>query len=166
MQKNSAMYPDLVHNPFGNSNEQDVGIVNPKLNYDISLYQEFPRGISLQLTTNFNINEFECKCGQCHSTLVSFHHIKKLQKLRSSIGRPIKITSAYRCVHHNLREGGAIHSQHRKGAATDIQVSGLSLQSIYDTAMTIGFNGAKRYSTFIHLDSRSEGHWHRPGSVS
>ena len=43
-----------------------------------------------------------------------------LDRLRSEWGRPIIVTSGYRCKELNAAVGGARNSQHLKGQATDI----------------------------------------------
>jgi hypothetical protein len=49
-----------------------------------------------------------------------------LQPIRDKIGKPIIITSGYRCAGVNRLVGGALNSQHTKGQAADIAVYGMS----------------------------------------
>ena len=53
---------------------------------------------------------------QCIDDLVT----NVLDRLRSEWGRPIIITSGYRCKELNVAVGGARNSQHLKGQAADI----------------------------------------------
>ena len=53
---------------------------------------------------------------QCIDDLVT----NVLDKLRSEWGRPIIVTSGYRCKELNAAVGGAHYSQHLKGQAADI----------------------------------------------
>ena len=53
---------------------------------------------------------------QCIDDLVA----NVLDKLRSEWGRPIIVTSGYRCKELNAAVGGARNSQHLKGQAADI----------------------------------------------
>lgn len=53
---------------------------------------------------------------QCIDDLVT----NVLDKLRSEWGRPIIVTSGYRCKELNAAVGGARYSQHLKGQAADI----------------------------------------------
>ena len=53
---------------------------------------------------------------QCIDGLV----INVLDRLRSEWGRPIIVTSGYRCKELNAAVGGARYSQHLKGQAADI----------------------------------------------
>ena len=35
-----------------------------------------------QISLHFNVQEFKCKCGQVHDTLISEELVQKLEKLR------------------------------------------------------------------------------------
>jgi uncharacterized protein YcbK (DUF882 family) len=118
--------------------------------------REYRRGQDVQLSKNFHLREFECKCGKCPTTLIDIHHVKDLQKLRDELGVPIRISSGCRCPSHNMNEGGVSDSQHLKGTATDIDVPGVKPSRVAAAAEKIGFNGIGRYKTFTHIDSRKE----------
>ena len=47
-----------------------------------------------------------------------------LEPLRVAMGRPINISSGYRCEQLNRAVGGAYNSQHLKGQAADINIDG------------------------------------------
>ena len=47
-----------------------------------------------------------------------------LEPLRVAMGRPIKISSGYRCEKLNKEVGGVYNSQHLKGQAADIDIQG------------------------------------------
>ena len=47
-----------------------------------------------------------------------------LEPLRVAIGKPIKISSGYRCEKLNKAVGGVYNSQHLKGQAADIDIQG------------------------------------------
>lgn len=115
----------------------------------------FEKGSSTPLSRNFNSNEFDCKCENesCKTTLIDMDHVAKLQKLRNKIKKSIKITSAYRCEAHNTAVGGAKHSQHKLGTATDIQ-SEIRPNGMANWAEEFSFDGIGRYDTFTHIDSR------------
>jgi len=53
-----------------------------------------------------------------------------LQRLRSLIGRPIIITSGYRCPKHDREVGGPGTSFHTKGLAADFYVPGVPLDQL------------------------------------
>ena len=120
--------------------------------------KKFKRGEDVQLSKNFHLREYECKCGKCPETLVDLDHIKKLQVLREDLASSIKITSAYRCEAHNKKIGGSPKSQHKEGTATDIQVKNMSPDEVADACEK--FDGLGRYDTFTHVDSRgSKARW-------
>jgi zinc D-Ala-D-Ala carboxypeptidase len=54
-----------------------------------------------------------------------------LEPLRSYIGRPIIISSGYRCPEVNKRVGGQPKSQHLKGQAADIHALGMSNADLF-----------------------------------
>ena len=113
------------------------------------------RGEDVQLTTHFHLREMECRCGECPTTLVSHHHMARLEELRERLGgHSVTITSGFRCGAHNLACGGHTNSQHCDGIATDIMARGCSPDEVADEAGALGFDGIGRYDTFTHLDSR------------
>jgi uncharacterized protein YcbK (DUF882 family) len=116
----------------------------------------------MKLTNNFNLSEFQCKCG-CKMPADVEENIKELadnlQVLRDVIGR-IDLTNAYRCKEHNADVGGATDSQHIKGKAADIKSSTLNpseIASVVDDLMKIEWfkiGGIGIYNTFTHVDIR------------
>ena len=77
------------------------------------------------LTKHFSRSEFACKCGKCKPIAVDFELVNVLEKLRSHIGQPITINSAYRCHAHNAAVQGRPASKHLYGIAADIVVKGM-----------------------------------------
>ena len=108
----------------------------------------------IQLTKNFNDEEFKCKCG-CGEIKYNLKHITRLQVLRDYLRKPIIINSAYRCENHNKAIGGAPESRHVQGDATDIRIEGLEPEILADICENI-FDGIGRYDTFTHCDSRGK----------
>ena len=65
--------------------------------------------------------------------------INILEPLRAKIGRPVMVTSAYRCARLNgLVPGSASHSQHQLGLAADTHVEGLSIEEWYQFIKAAG----------------------------
>mgnify|MGYP003298015999 CR=1 FL=1 len=54
------------------------------------------------------------------------------ERVREIIGRPLLVTSGYRCVSLNNYLGGALISQHLKGEALDMVCRTLSVKSMYN----------------------------------
>jgi uncharacterized protein YcbK (DUF882 family) len=78
--------------------------------------------------------------------------LEALERLRSDIGRPIRIVSGYRCAEHNRRVGGAQYSQHLYGRAADL-VRGVA--TVQD-ALAAGFGGVGfRGQWAVHVDVRA-----------
>lgn len=116
---------------------------------------KFPKGADIQLTKNFSLREYQCKCDSqsCDYTLVDLDLIVKLQELRDTMKIPLRVTSGYRCETHNAIIGGSPTSQHKLGTAADIVPLKGTLQQVYDAASAI-FDGIGTYNNFIHLDVR------------
>lgn len=56
-----------------------------------------------------------------------------LQPLAEAVGKPIKISSGYRCQRLNKSVGGSTTSQHMIGEAADIQaISGMTNKQLFD----------------------------------
>lgn len=117
----------------------------------------------MKLTKNFSLSEFECKSGAAVPDDL-LPNIKKLaeslQMLRDDIGLPIRINSGYRSPEHNEKIGGVKNSQHTKGTAADIAISGVSPREIrrrLEILIKSGKmlqGGIGSYSTFTHYDIR------------
>lgn len=56
--------------------------------------------------------------------------VQKMEQVRAVIGRPIRITSGYRCPDLNRLIGSSSTSSHVKGLACDFTVPGLSLLDV------------------------------------
>lgn len=79
-----------------------------------------------------------------------------LQALRTRLGKPLLITSAYRSPAHNRAVGGATNSYHMRGRAFDVRQDNQDPQEFERVAREVGFTGVIRYpsSGFIHIDTR------------
>ena len=86
--------------------------------------------------------------------LIDLEMLPILQKIRD-IGGSVIINSAYRTASWNKKQGGATNSYHLKGQAFDIRCSKLSLDNICKIANALGVKGIIRYSSFVHIDSRT-----------
>lgn len=113
------------------------------------------------LSPNFSRAEFSCKCG-CGFDTVDAQLLDLLENIRNFFDKPVHITSACRCVHHNEAVGGSHNSQHLKARAADIVVSDIEPDIVAEFAETLmqGRGGIGRYSTFTHVDTRrKEARW-------
>ena len=137
----------------------------------VKTYQENSK---VQLSKNFNSYEFRCGLGSpcsCSTVLIDDKLVEYLQKIRDHFGKPITITSAYRCSSYNKRIGGATGSYHSKGMACDIVVSGVSPAEVAKYAESIGILGIGLYQTdadghFVHIDTRTtKSFWYGQGQA-
>lgn len=123
-------------------------------------YKTCKKGVPVKLSAHFNSTEFDCHGGGCCSqTLINEQLVEYLEKIREHFGKPITITSAYRCPTHNRNVGGATGSRHTKGDAADIVVSGVTPREVAKYAESIGMKGIGLYETaadgyFVHIDTR------------
>lgn len=111
----------------------------------------------IRVSTNFMLSEFECTHPQHKHVQLCEDLLDRLQKLRTALGRPIIINSAYRCSVRNTQVGGSPNSQHMLGTAVDIRVTGMTPQAVAAEAEKIGFKGIGIYPSkgFVHLDTRT-----------
>lgn len=114
------------------------------------------KGKSTRLSTSFVSTEFDCRGnGCCKQTKVDEKLIGYLQKIRNHFGKSVRINSGYRCEYHNKKVGGSSNSQHIKGRAADIVVSGIRPIEVAKYAESIGMKGIGLYPSFVHVDTRT-----------
>lgn len=122
---------------------------------------EFEKGRSDKIAKNFQYKEFDCHGqGCCSTTIIDEKLVEYVQKIRDHFGKPVNITSPYRCEVHNKRVGGATKSYHMRGQAADIVVQGVSSREVAKYAESIGILGIGLYETskdgyFTHIDTRT-----------
>ena len=114
------------------------------------------------MTKNFNIKEFECKCGCKMPEFVKKNIIElaeNLQIIRDEVGR-LDLTNSYRCKDHNSDVGGSTSSQHLVGKAADVKSKSIKpkeMAQIVNDLMKnekIKTGGIGIYNTFTHIDIR------------
>ncbi len=71
------------------------------------------------LSPHFSVNEVRSKGDR--TAFIHRELLAALQTLRSRVGRPLALVSAWRDVAHNRRVGGATSSQHTYGDAPELQ---------------------------------------------
>jgi hypothetical protein len=98
------------------------------------------------VSPHFSLREFECRC--CGCVKLSGRLVRMLEELRAALGRPLVITSGYRCERHNAAVGGARRSLHLMGRAADMlyrpqaaspEAARGELLKIKDVSSRIGF---------------------------
>lgn len=115
------------------------------------------------LTTNFNLEEFNCKDGvQVPEELMPNVELlaKNLQVIRDHIGEPLHINSGYRTPAWNKKVQGKTNSYHMKAMAADLttknktpkQLAALIERLIEKRLVKQG--GIGIYPGFCHYDIR------------
>lgn len=117
--------------------------------------KKYKRSDKVQLSKNFRLDEFKCKCGKCDPILVDEDLVAWLQQIRDHFGRSVNINSGYRCAKHNAspKVGGSSGSHHVKGMAADIRVEGITPAEVAKYAESIGIQRIGLYDNFVHIGS-------------
>jgi len=106
-----------------------------------------------KLSPHFAEAEFACRC--CGLVRVNIRLVHLLEQLREQLGgKPVVVSSAYRCAAHNSAVGGARRSQHLLGNAADIVVAHAAPREVAAASEKIGFPGLGSYTGFTHVDVR------------
>jgi zinc D-Ala-D-Ala carboxypeptidase len=104
---------------------------------------------------NFKKSEFDCS--HCGKNEMQPDFMAALQSLRTSYGKPMRITSGYRCPQHPIEAKKAAPGAHASGRAADIGVEGRDAFLLLKLAFAQGFTGIgvqqKGAGRFIHLDT-------------
>lgn len=131
-------------------------------NKDTTLYYVWVKGEERSLSPRFNTREFCCQCSHstCVEQRISKDLITRLTTLREEIGKPLTVTSGFRCGKHqqDLRDKGvntviSKASQHELGNAADIKVKNTPVDEWTLLAKKYFF-AIGLASTFLHLDTR------------
>jgi hypothetical protein len=94
--------------------------------------------------------------------------LDKLQELRTRLGKPLILTSAYRSPAHNRRVGGAKNSRHMQGDAFDVRMENHDPHEFEAAARAVGFTGFGYYpkSGFMHVDTGPARNWGTPWPIT
>jgi len=105
---------------------------------------------------NFGRDEFACS--HCGDEEMNAEFMDALQELRIAFGKPMTITSGYRCPSHPIEARKSRPGSHASGCAADIAVSRGDAVQLLRYALQDGrFTGfgvqQKSGGRFIHLDT-------------
>lgn len=122
----------------------------------------------MKLTDNFTLSEFTRSSMAIHKGMLNDPGVEEvkalenlarnlLQPLRDLYGRPVAVTSGYRCPELNEWVGGVPNSQHVKGEAADVacESPGELVECLRRSGLD--FDQCIRYSTFVHLSLKRAG---------
>ena len=107
---------------------------------------------------SFGTYELRCHCSLCDRKVP--HKLQQsaldlLQKLRDAYGKPLSLSSAYRCARHPVEAKKAKPGQHGQGTAFEIKVSDDAMAyQIQKLAFELGFTGIALGNGFVHVDTR------------
>lgn len=109
-------------------------------------------------TPNFPAKELRCKCPRCQGLQpnhCSPDALLKLQAIREEFGKPMALTSAYRCENHPEEAKKARPGQHTNGVAFDVLLPwGADRMKLLQLAVKHGAKGFGFANSFIHIDFR------------
>lgn len=121
--------------------------------------------MGVMLTENFSEDEVKCKCGECSGLPEGkerldffMHSLDMLQEIRDEYGRPIRLSSAYRCPAYNDRVSRTGRTGPHTLAAFDIKASAKEAHKIVKIALQKNVTGlgisqkGNHSSRFIHVD--------------
>lgn len=111
---------------------------------------------------NFSESEFRCShCGKVH---MQPEFLDLIQELRDRMGRPLVVTSGYRCPEYNNQiSSTGKDGPHTTGKAVDFHVYGRDAHELLFHAFALGFSGiginqkGATKNRFIHLDTLTSG---------
>lgn len=112
----------------------------------------------------FSEVETMCKCG-CGLSLMDQEFMDRLDYLRAKWGKPLIVTSGYRCENHPIEASKERPGSHNTGKAVDIKVVRSDMYEFLKLAYQMGFQGIapNHRSGFVHLDDcRKEDGFNRP----
>ena len=108
---------------------------------------------------NFSAKEFDCT--HCGKNEMRADFMERLQALRNAYGKPMRITSGFRCAEHPIEAKKAKPGSHASGCACDIGIDGPDAHQLLSIALQLGFTGIgvqqKGSGRFIHLDTLTSG---------
>lgn len=104
----------------------------------------------------FHPAEFECQCKCGRSEMVPAF-VADLEALRTAYGKPLIVSSGYRCPAHNARVSSTgLDGPHTTGRAVDFAIRGADAYQLMSLAIRMGFTGVgvnqKGGGRFLHLD--------------
>lgn len=99
----------------------------------------------------------EMACSHCGESHMDEEFMEKLDELRERFGKPLAVSSAYRCPEHPVEARKSTKGAHVYGKAADFAVSHWDAHKVLQHAMELGFTGIgiqqKGDGRFIHVDT-------------
>jgi uncharacterized protein YcbK (DUF882 family) len=103
---------------------------------------------------HFKPSEFDDPTRPGSGEAMRWEIVSKLNSIRSTIGRPLIVTSGFRTEEHNAEVGGVDSSAHTGGYAVDIACRDSRLRFlIIQAALNVGISRIGIAKSFVHLDA-------------
>jgi len=113
----------------------------------------------IKSTAHFSERELKCKCG-CEYTGMDEEFMEMIESLRVAVGKPLGVSSAYRCSEHNAKVSSTgPNGPHTTRQAIDLRCYGNRAHEVLEAAVLEGFTGigvsqnGNHAAGFIHLDT-------------
>lgn len=124
----------------------------------------FKKGSDTWVGKYFQAKEFDCPCLECKDTRIDSELVKRLDRLRESLGTGLKIHhgGGYRCdfYQQDLKRRGYETakglSTHQMGRAVDCSAGKLSGAELEKEARKAGFRAVGVGRAFVHVDCRDD----------
>lgn len=104
----------------------------------------------------FSYDEMKCKCG-CEQAPMDQGFMNLLDDLRDAWGKPMTISSGYRCPNHPIEAKKAKAGAHASGKAADIAIEREEAHTMLRLVSLMEFSGIgvqqKGSGRFIHVDT-------------
>ena len=122
--------------------------------YEYSLFNQSTH----QISEHFKVREFAQKDFRCDKVIVDTELIDVLEDIRAHFNKPVIVTSGYRTPEYNTKVGSVKNSQHTKGTAADIKVSGIPAKEVQEYLKNKYPDkyGIGSYLNFTHIDIRAK----------
>lgn len=112
------------------------------------------------LSDHFDLEEYACQGEDCcsHTAAPDERLVEAFEQFRVIVGRPVVLSSAFRCLTHNRRIGSKDSSEHVKGRAGDVEtLDGMTVEEQAAAAEKVPAfrdGGIGLYDWGTHLDVR------------
>ena len=98
-----------------------------------------------------------CTCGhaECDKRSVKLSTLRRIERVRVEVNRPLTVTSGGRCPNHPNETHRTTPADHQKGVGIDIRVrGGVERAELVAVGLECGFNAIGIAKTFVHLGYR------------
>lgn len=107
-----------------------------------------------------NFSEAEFRCKHCGKVNMDPDFLSRLQAVRTAYGKPLVVTSGYRCPEHPIEAKKPNPGAHSMGKAADVAVRGTDAYLVLKLAIEQGFTGIginqKGPGRYLHLDTSTK----------